>query len=292
MCVCMITLKLIIIYQQFFSCSHVGINTRKMAKQKSPQSESDSEQDISLSALRHRTRMKANDKKNKGKENDKGKEEEIHANNTQVPVVSEKAPDWFHLMVLHQNHADRGPKNYLPEGFLPKFMDFIIWGHEHDSYAEADYNALHDFYVYQPGSTVATSLSEGESLQKHAAVLQIYQNKFKLKPIPLQTIRPFVFKSINIPDVWDELNLDDGDVSNKVRTMAEEKIEEMITMAKKKITGHPMQPKLPLIRLRLVYSDEEQMFNAIRLGQKFHNRVNTTTKYNYNSINYFNYEMI
>lgn len=182
-------------------------------------------------------------------------------------------PDWFHLMVLHQNHADRGPKNYLPENSLPSFLDFVVWGHEHDSYKEPDYNLLRDFYVYQPGSTVATSLSEGESLQKHAAVLEIYQSSFKLYPIPLKTIRPFVFKSINIMDVWDELKLSEGDVSNKVRAMAEKEIEKMITEAQNKITNHPMQPKLPLIRLRIIYSNEEQMFNAIRLGQTFQERV-------------------
>lgn len=182
-------------------------------------------------------------------------------------------PDWFHLMVLHQNHADRGPKNYLPENSLPGFLDFVIWGHEHDSYKEADYNLLRDFYVYQPGSTVATSLSHGESLQKHAAILEIYDNSFKLHPIPLKTIRPFVFQSINIMDVWDELKLSEGDVSNKVSAMAKREIEKMIVEAQKKVTNHPMQPKLPLIRLRIIYSNEDQMFNAIRLGQTFQDRV-------------------
>ena len=52
----------------------------------------------------------------------------------------------------------------------------MIWGHEHRSYTSPEYQALTDinamagsdeeeengFYIYQPGSSVATSLSEGE----------------------------------------------------------------------------------------------------------------------------------
>ena len=44
----------------------------------------------------------------------------------------EDAESWFHLLVLHQNRAKRGPTNYIPEGFLPSFFHLVIWGHEHD----------------------------------------------------------------------------------------------------------------------------------------------------------------
>lgn len=40
----------------------------------------------------------------------------------------------------------------------------------------------------------------------------------------------------------------------------------MIEQAKKNITDHPEQPKEPLIRLRLIYDDEGQMFNKIRFS--------------------------
>lgn len=50
----------------------------------------------------------------------------------------------------------------------------------------------------------------------------------------------------------------------------------MIEKAKEKLTGHAEQPRLPLIRLRLLYSDENQMFNHIRFGQRFNTRVRCT----------------
>ncbi|TMW48772.1 hypothetical protein DOY81_006150 [Sarcophaga bullata] len=187
----------------------------------------------------------------------------------QVP----EGEEWFHLMVLHQNRADRGPKNYLPEEALPEFLNLVIWGHEHDCRIKPEHNVKRDFYVCQPGSTVPTSLAEGESIRKHVAILEIYKNKFQIKPIPLKSVRPFVFESVKVMDLAEQLRLEEGDVSNKVRDMAKEKIDAMIERAKDLLTGHPKQPTLPTIRLRLEFSDEEQMFNGIRLGQTFNDRV-------------------
>lgn len=47
----------------------------------------------------------------------------------------------------------------------------------------------------------------------------------------------------------------------------------MIEDAKKKLTGHPNQPKEPLIRLRITYNEEDQMFNTIRFGQQYKEAV-------------------
>lgn len=43
------------------------------------------------------------------------------------------------------------------------------------------------------------------------------------------------------------------------------------------ILGHDKQPTLPLIRVRVEYKDEEQTFNTIRFGQRFHSRVANPT---------------
>lgn len=58
--------------------------------------------------------------------------------------------------------------------------------------------------------------SLGESIAKHIALLHVCGNRFKCEPIKLQTVRPFVFKSINLQDHEDELALDEGDVKPKV----------------------------------------------------------------------------
>ncbi|XP_017151748.1 double-strand break repair protein MRE11 [Drosophila miranda] len=181
--------------------------------------------------------------------------------------------DWFHLMVVHQNRADRGPKNYLPEDLLPDFLHLVIWGHEHDCRIEPESNAKKGFYVSQPGSSVPTSLSEGEAKKKHVGLLEIYKTKFKLKELPLQSVRPFVYDSIVLPDKAEELGLNEGDASTKVYKFAQERVESMIEKAKAQLTGHPKQPHLPLIRLRLLYTDESCMFNTIRFSQMFSTRV-------------------
>lgn len=128
----------------------------------------------------------------------------------------DRSGDWFNVMVLHQNRVDRGPKNYIPEKVLPDFVDFVLWGHEHDCRVKPEEIPGKGFFVCQPGSSVATSLSEGESIDKHIAVLYVCGNQFKCEPIKLQTVRPFVFESINLQDYEDELGLDEGDVKPKV----------------------------------------------------------------------------
>ncbi|XP_055840400.1 double-strand break repair protein MRE11-like [Episyrphus balteatus] len=185
----------------------------------------------------------------------------------------ESAGEWFNLMVIHQNRADRGRKNYIPEEILPDFLDLILWGHEHDCRIEAEVNTKKNFFVTQPGSSVATSLAEGESLQKNVAILQILNKQFQIKPLPLKTVRPFIFESITLSDFSEEHGFDQADAAEKVQNLAKEKMEEMIKRAGERLTDHPKQPKLPLIRLRIIYNDEAQMFNAIRFGQQYNERI-------------------
>lgn len=182
-------------------------------------------------------------------------------------------PGWFNVMVLHQNRADRGVKNYLPENALPKFLDLVIWGHEHDCRIVPEENVVKEFFVIQPGSTVATSLSEGESLQKCCGLLSIHKGLFRMDPIPLKTVRPFVFESVNLASFQDELRLDEGDVMKKVQEFAAERIESLIERSKEQLSGDDRQPNLPLIRLRLEITDTKQQFNALRFGHHYFGRV-------------------
>ncbi|XP_019528900.3 double-strand break repair protein MRE11 [Aedes albopictus] len=194
-------------------------------------------------------------------------------NEAKVFLEKPEDSDWFNVMVVHQNRADRGPKNYLPEKSLPGFLDLVIWGHEHDCRIIPEENPNKKFFVTQPGSTVATSLAEGEALDKCCGILSIHKSLFRLDPIRLQTVRPFIFESINMAEYFDELGLDEGDVQQKMQNFAAEKIENMIKRAEEKLTGNEKQPKVPLIRLRLDITDVEQQFNAIRFGQQYSGRV-------------------
>lgn len=55
--------------------------------------------------------------------------------------------------------------------------------------------------------------------------------------------------------------------------IAKDKITEMLERAKLKISDDPRQPKLPLIRLRILYTEEDQMFSPIRFGQQYNEQV-------------------
>jgi double-strand break repair protein MRE11 len=78
----------------------------------------------------------------------------------------ESRDEWFNLLVLHQNRAAHNPKNHVHETMLEGFLDFIVWGHEHECLISPQASAVGEFYISQPGSSVATALSEGESKKK------------------------------------------------------------------------------------------------------------------------------
>jgi hypothetical protein len=70
-----------------------------------------------------------------------------------------------------QNRVERGAqaKNSVQESHLPGFLDLVVWGHEHECKKDledirnpdAGSGNTKSAKVLQPGSSVATSLSEG-----------------------------------------------------------------------------------------------------------------------------------
>ena len=65
------------------------------------------------------------------------------------------------------------------------------------------------FTVIQPGSTVATSLVEGEAKPKHVALLSIKDDNWKMESIPLTTVRPFLLREVVLAEHADEYELHD-----------------------------------------------------------------------------------
>ena len=47
-------------------------------------------------------------------------------------------------------------------------VDLVVWGHEHDCRIIPEPVAGKQYFITQPGSSVATSLADGESLEKYA----------------------------------------------------------------------------------------------------------------------------
>ncbi|XP_059059515.1 double-strand break repair protein MRE11 [Achroia grisella] len=182
--------------------------------------------------------------------------------------------EWFNLLTLHQNRADRGPSNYIREDVLPSFLDLVVWGHEHDCQLyEIKENKTDNekFFVVQPGSTVATSLASGEALPKHCALLQLHKSDYILTPIPLKTVRPFIFKTIVLSE--ENLGAKEVNENEKVQEFLKSRINEAISEAEKLRSGDPKQPVLPLVRLSVFYEREEQDFNRVRFGQNFYGLV-------------------
>lgn len=177
--------------------------------------------------------------------------------------------DWFNLLVLHQNRAERGPKNFIPASSLPAFIDLVIWGHEHD--CRIDPEPAGDCYISQPGSSVATSLAQGESIPKKIGILEVYKTGFKMHPIPLKTVRPFIYDELMLVDPTSK-DYSREQPQEQAIGLVKETMETLIQRAKDEYEGDG-PPPLPLIRLVVRYYNERQEFNHIKLGAQYQGRI-------------------
>eukprot|EP01135_Chromosphaera_perkinsii_P004833 Nk52_evm11s298 gene=Nk52_evmTU11s298 len=182
--------------------------------------------------------------------------------------------EWFSLFVLHQNRVKHGPTNYIPEDFLPDFLDLVMWGHEHECLIEPTPCASGEFLVSQPGSSVATALSDGESKKKHIGILKIKGKKHEITPIPLCTVRPFLIKDIVLSE-QPELNPNNQEqVIEYIKSEVEELLQQATEMVEDADNVAELKnPIEPLIRVRVEYSGGFTPFNVQRFGQCFVSKV-------------------
>ncbi|XP_019944009.2 double-strand break repair protein MRE11 [Paralichthys olivaceus] len=195
--------------------------------------------------------------------------------NNQVTMLrpKEDQDDWFNLFTIHQNRSKHGPTNYIPEQFLDDFLDLVVWGHEHECLIAPTRNEQQLFYVTQPGSSVATSLSPGEATKKHIGLLKVKGRKMNMQKIPLKTVRQFFIQDVVLADYEDLFTPDTPQVTKKVEDLCYAKVTEMIDEAERERLGCPLTPEKPLIRLRVDYSGGFETFNTSRFSQKFVDRV-------------------
>ncbi|XP_008550619.1 double-strand break repair protein MRE11 [Microplitis demolitor] len=175
------------------------------------------------------------------------------------------------ILVLHQNRAKHTRHGFISEDKLPSFFDLIFWGHEHECRLIPEEITLPDgekYYITQPGSSVATSLAEGEAKPKHVGLLKIDGTRFIVKDIKLQTVRPFVFDSLNITDLINRKYCDSS--LNGILEYVDDYIQNtMLPQVKKLLTGHPNQPTIPFLRLKLTYHDDSQQFDPMLITRKY-----------------------
>ncbi|XP_071351849.1 double-strand break repair protein MRE11 [Trachinotus anak] len=195
--------------------------------------------------------------------------------NNQVTMLRprEDQDEWFNLFTIHQNRSKHGPTNYIPEQFLDDFLDLVVWGHEHECLIAPTRNEQQLFYVTQPGSSVATSLSPGEATKKHIGLLRVKGRKMNLQKIPLKTVRQFFIQDVVLADYEDLFTPDTPQVMKKVEDLCYAKVVEMLEEAERDRLGCPLTPEKPLIRLRVDYSGGFEAFNTSRFSQKFVDRV-------------------
>ncbi|KAM9813155.1 double-strand break repair protein MRE11 isoform 2-T2 [Syngnathus typhle] len=195
--------------------------------------------------------------------------------NKQVTMLrpKEDQDEWFNLFAIHQNRSKHGPTNYIPEQFLDEFLDLVVWGHEHECLIAPSRNEQHLFYVTQPGSSVATSLSPGEATKKHIGLLRVKGRKMNLQKIPLKTVRQFLIQDVVLSDYQDAFTSDTPNVVKKVESLCHAKVNELLEEAERERLGCPLTPEKPLIRLRVDYTGGFETFNTSRFSQKYVDRV-------------------
>ncbi|KAJ5811284.1 hypothetical protein N7474_007585 [Penicillium riverlandense] len=192
--------------------------------------------------------------------------------------------DWFNLMSVHQNHHAYTEKGYLPENFLPDFLDLVIWGHEHECLINPRLNPETKFHVMQPGSSVATSLVPGEAVPKQVAILSITGREFRSEPIRLKSVRPFVMREIVLSEEKGAQKLARKENNRtEVTRFLMSIVEELIEEAKaewREINGdqeddaddETREIPLPLVRLRVEISTPEGGSYDCENPQRFSNR--------------------
>ncbi|KAI5664802.1 hypothetical protein M9H77_24125 [Catharanthus roseus] len=175
--------------------------------------------------------------------------------------------DWFNILVLHQNRVKTNPKNAINEHFLPRFLDFIVWGHEHECLVDPQEVAGMGFHITQPGSSVATSLIEGESKPKHVLLLEIKGSQYRPTKIPLTSVRPFEYSEVVLKD---EPDIDAND-QNSILEHLDKVVRNLIERSRKKAVNRT-ELKLPLVRIKVDYSGF-MTINPQRFGQKYVGKV-------------------
>ncbi|CAH0482955.1 unnamed protein product [Peronospora belbahrii] len=211
---------------------------------------------------------------------------------------AEEAEAWFSIFVVHQNRDDkgRGSKNCVPESVIPDFIDLVVWGHEHECQIDVQESVKGDFFITQPGSSVATSLVEGEAKPKHVAVLEINGQSFRMSNRELHTVRLFKMGEVVLNEV-EELEPNDPDVAEHIGEYLEGRVIELLHEAEleqqerfekrsrerelrqqespfplAEITNKEDGKELVLIRLRVEHTGFPVIVNQ-RFGAKFVGKV-------------------
>ena len=159
--------------------------------------------------------------------------------------------------------------------------DIVVWGNEHECQPQLLESLVGTFRIYQPGSSVACSYVEGESLAhpKGMGLLEIRSDKkFRLRPVPFTQVRPFLYGDIALSEL-PGLDASDPKVEDKIKTKITRRVNEMIKEAREhsetvenahadQLQYRIMNPEKVLVRLRVEHTGFPAM-NTTRFGAQF-----------------------
>ncbi|KAF8581791.1 DNA repair exonuclease [Ramaria rubella] len=206
---------------------------------------------------------------------------ELRSNRVRMYMPGDK-DEWFNVLLVHQNRVKHGPQQSVPEGMFDDSINLVVWGHEHDCRIDPEPVAGKSYFITQPGSSVATSLAEGESLQKHVALVEIQGKDFQLTPIPLRTVRPFIMEEIVLIDLEGDEKIDITKpmevtkfLKSRVNALIDKANEEWDERNATAVAASEKElPRmLPLVRLKVDTTGVLEMSNPVRFGQEFAGRL-------------------
>lgn len=202
-------------------------------------------------------------------------------------VVFGKPPkNSFNILVTHQNRATVNKDRYIPDDYYPDFFHLIIRGHEHEAQAPQKITNKVKGIVWQPGSTVATSINFMESLPKKVGIVEVTKiaksstepYTCDIKLIELKSIRPMIVKNIYREDIIkyavDRYGPKAPLLTDKIFIYSRQYAEITLTEALKDCKKGDM---LPLVRIRIEYILRDERFDDNELIMKNYN-INTANK--------------
>nr|WJN24888.1 double-stranded break repair protein [Pseudozyma thailandica] len=197
---------------------------------------------------------------------------ELRANRVRMYRPQEDPDDWFNILCVHQNRVAHNPKACVPETMFDDSIHLVVWGHEHEQMIQPQAVTEKRYHITQPGSSVATSLSQGETTEKCVAIIHVEKTDFMIQPIPLQTVRPFVMDDMVLSEELEEAGL--GSERSDIIKLLRRRVEGLIKRAKQEFEERwpGKEMPLPLVRLRVEYTNQE-ISNPQRFGQEFAGKV-------------------
>jgi len=194
--------------------------------------------------------------------------------------------DWFNIMLFHQNRENRSIRGRMGnigiESILPSFLDLVVWGHEHEcilnletAQGRNNEGVERATRILQPGSSVETSLSDGESVRKNVVLLEVRGSQFRRTPIPLRCVRPFRIEDITLSSAG--INPDAATVDEEVTNFLQGRVDAALLALQNELNQLPPSEvpppalRLPLIRIKVEHSGfrvlSNQRFGASYVGK-------------------------